>query len=126
MSSANENGGYYIGRYEARTTDARRNLSQALTPITEKPNDYVYRWVTQLQAAELSRNMYSSNYFESDLMNSYAWDTATLFLQSFYSFTSKNLAWKMIAYSRDVPVGTLRTVRGARARNVRENGIIFP
>ena len=37
-------------------------------------------------------------------------------LHYFYSFTSRNLAWKMIAYSRDVPVGTLRTVRGARAR----------
>ena len=37
-------------------------------------------------------------------------------LQLFYSFPSRNLVWKMITYSRDVPVGTLRTVRGARAR----------
>ena len=37
-------------------------------------------------------------------------------LQLFYSFPSRNLARKMITYSRDVPVGTLRTVRGARAR----------
>ena len=36
----------------------------------------------------------------------------TLFLQSFDSFTSRNLVRKMITYSRDVPVGTLRTVRG--------------
>ena len=35
-------------------------------------------------------------------------------LQLFYSFPSRNLVWKMITYSRDVPVGTLRTVRGAR------------
>ena len=33
-------------------------------------------------------------------------------LQLFYSFPSRNLVWKMITYSRDVPVGTLRTVRG--------------
>ncbi len=37
-------------------------------------------------------------------------------LQLFYSFLSRNLVWKMLTYSRDVPVGTLRTVRGARAR----------
>ena len=37
-------------------------------------------------------------------------------LQLFYSFPSRKLVRKMITYSRDVPVGTLRTVRGARAR----------
>ena len=114
MSSANENGGYYIGRYEARTTDVRRNLSQALTPITEKPNDYVYRWVTQLQAAELSRNMYSSNYFESDLMNSYAWDTATLFLQSFDNRTSEvqeNSNYKA-TYSRQIRLSSSSEEKG--------------
>ena len=76
------NGGYYIGRYEARTTTARSNKDDELTQITEKGTDQVYNYVTQQQAAQQTQGMYTSNNFTSDLMNSYAWDTATLFLQS--------------------------------------------
>ncbi len=81
-TSVNENGGYYIGRYETRTGTKRTAAGNALTPITEKGTDQVYNYVTQLQAAKLAQNMYNSNKFTSDLMNSYAWDTATLFLQT--------------------------------------------
>ena len=81
--SAINNGGYYIGRYEARTTTPRSVSTEnnSLSKITVKPNDYIYNWVTQLQAAKLSQEMYSDSSFESDLMNSYAWDTAIDFLQ---------------------------------------------
>ena len=81
-SSVTTNGGYYIGRYEARTTTARNDKENALTQITEKGTDQIYNYVTQLQAAQQVQGMYTSNNFTSDLMNSYAWDTATLFLQS--------------------------------------------
>ena len=81
-SSVSTNGGYYIGRYEARTTTARSSKDDVLTQITEKGTDSVYNYVTQKQAAEQAQNMYNSNKFTSDLMNSYAWDTATLFLQT--------------------------------------------
>ena len=81
-NSVKENGGYYIGRYEARTTTARNDKGNALTQITEKGTDQVYNYVKQQQAAQLAQEMYTSNNFTSDLMNSYAWDTATLFLQN--------------------------------------------
>ena len=81
-SSVATNGGYYIGRYEARTTTARNDEGNALTQITEKETDQVYNYVTQLQAASQAQNMYNDSNFTSDLMNSYAWDTATLFLQN--------------------------------------------
>ena len=81
-NSVAANGGYYIGRYEARTTTGRTAADNALAQITEKGTDQVYNFVTQLQAAQLAQNMYNSNKFTSDLMNSYAWDTATLFLQT--------------------------------------------
>ena len=81
-TSATTNGGYYIGRYEARTTTERTSSENPLTQITEKGTDQVYNFVTQLQAASQAQNMYNSNKFTSDLMNSYAWDTATLFLQT--------------------------------------------
>lgn len=81
-TSVVKNGGYYIGRYEARTEIERTSKGDELTTITEKGTDYVYNYVTQIQAAELARNMYNNSNFTSDLMNSYAWDTATLFLQT--------------------------------------------
>ena len=81
-NSVAANGGYYIGRYEARTATARSSKDDTLTQITEKGTDQVYNYVTQIQAAEQAQNMYNSNKFTSDLVNSYAWDTATLFLQT--------------------------------------------
>ena len=81
-SSVAANGGYYIGRYEARTTTARNDKENALTQITEKGTDQVYNYVTQKQAAEQAQGMYTSNNFTSDLMNSYAWDTAITFIQN--------------------------------------------
>ena len=81
-NSVATNGGYYIGRYEARTVTARNAAGNALTQITEKGTENVYDYVTQLQAAQLSQNMYNSDKFTSDLINSYAWDTATVFIQN--------------------------------------------
>ena len=81
-NSVVQNGGYYIGRYEARTATARNATGNALTQITEKGTENVYNYVTQLQAAQLSQNMYNNDNFTSDLMNSYAWDTATVFIQN--------------------------------------------
>ncbi len=81
IESAEENGGYYLGRYEARTATSRTSSGDDLTQITEKPDEYVYNYVTQPQAASLSQGMYSDSNFESDLVNSYAWDTAIVFIQ---------------------------------------------
>ena len=81
-ASVATNRGYYIGRYEARTTTPRIAAENPLTQITEKGTDQVYNYVTQSQAASQSQNMYNSSNFTSDLMNSYAWDTAILFLQN--------------------------------------------
>ena len=74
------NQGYYIGRYEARKNGEK---------VTEKGDDEVYNCVTQSEAATNSRTMYSDNNFESDLINSYAWDTMVLFLQKFDNRTNK-------------------------------------
>ena len=97
-SKAEGSHGYYIGRYEARTAPERSSSTtdDNLTQITTKPNDYVYNYVTQPQAATLSRGMYTGTPFESDLMNSYVWDTATLFLQTIDNRTTD----KTTKYSR--------------------------
>ncbi len=79
--SAKDNHGYYIGRYEARKNG---------TQVTVKGNDKVYNNITQPEAAKLSRKMYSDSNFESDLINSYAWDTAIVFLQKFDNRENKD------------------------------------
>ena len=80
-NSVKAKGGYYIGRYEARTGTKRTASGNDLTQITEKGTDQVYNYVTQRQAAQQAQGMYTSNNFTSDLMNSYAWDTAITFIQ---------------------------------------------
>ena len=71
--------------------------------LVEKPGAQVFNYITQNKASELSRSMYSTNnYFESDLINSYAWDTATLFLQEYDNRTGSNLT----KYSRQNSINT--------------------
>ncbi len=89
-----EAGGYYIGRYEARVEGyTEKKTSNSASDknwtgykegkLVEKPNEQVFNYITQNKASELCRSMYESDTFESDLMNSYAWDTAIVFLQAF-------------------------------------------
>ncbi len=81
-------GGYYLGRYEARAgTTERKSEKDTLTPVTLKANDYVYNYVTQAQASERCQSMYTNKPYESDLINSYAWDTAIVFIQEFENNT---------------------------------------
>jgi len=91
-TKAESNHGYYIGRYEARdksATSARTSSSNKTNQLVCTANNYVYNYITQPKAAELSRGMYSDSNFESDLMNSYAWDTAIVFLQKFDNRANK-------------------------------------
>lgn len=87
IEKTNEAGGFYIGRYEARTTSsttARSDKTDPLTAVTENASNMIYNYITQPDAATKARTMYATNnYFECDLVNSYAWDTATLFLQEY-------------------------------------------
>ena len=93
--SAKENHGYYIGRYESRKNG---------TQVTVKASDTVYNNITQPDAATVSRGMYSSDSnFESDLMNSYAWDTAIVFLQKFDNRANKA---SLKPYSRQTSLNT--------------------
>ena len=76
-TSANSNHGYYIGRYEAGKTDNDGFM-------VCKSGQEVWNNITQPKASEVSRNMYGSEAkVTSDLINSYAWDTAIVFVQKF-------------------------------------------
>ncbi len=110
-----KNKGYYIGRYEARTTTKRTTEGDELTQITEKPEEFIYNYVTQLQAAELSRNMYTDVNFESDLINSYAWDTAITFVQAF-----DNRKDKEKAYSQQNSLNTVLAETGTNNLEIKD------
>ena len=77
--------GFYIGRYEARdgiTKESRNSSTDDTNQVVTKADKFVYNYVTQSQAATLSQNMYGkTGDFTSDLINSYAWDTALVFIQ---------------------------------------------
>ena len=74
-TSVKNNHGYYIGRYEAGKTGDNGF-------VVCKSGQKVWNIVTQPKASELSRDMYGSEAkVTSDLINSYAWDTAIVFVQ---------------------------------------------
>ena len=87
------NGGYYIARFEASGTTSK---------ITSKYNQTVLTIITQPNAAKAAREMYgevkenNKLIYASDLVNSYAWDTAIIFIQTYAtgedasSYASKN------------------------------------
>ena len=95
VKSTKAAGGYYIGRYEARTEKERTSENDELQQVTLKENDYIYNYVSQEQAAKLSQNMYNSSGFTSDLVNSFAWDTAIVFLQECDNRGNKPVPYSM-------------------------------
>ena len=95
------NRGFYIARYEASYgsgynssgTDTAtkfgnaKPLSKVSTANSTSSMDYtsgtLWNFINQPQAAMVSKNMYDgNNYVESDLVNSYAWDTAIVYIQA--------------------------------------------
>ena len=88
-TSVSQNVGYYIARYEASYRDGTKPYSKASTGTPDDSNGstitegMLWNFVTQPDAALAARNMYNSSCFESDLVNSYAWDTAIVFIQTY-------------------------------------------
>ena len=67
--------GYYIARYEASNGGDGKPNSKVAAPWNN---------ITQPNAAIAARNMYDSSYGAiSDLVNSYAWDMALVFIQRY-------------------------------------------
>ena len=80
ISTSLSNGGYYIARFEASETTSK---------IYSKYNQPVLTDIPQPEAASLAREMYgevkenNELIYASDLVNSYAWDTAIIFIQTY-------------------------------------------
>ena len=87
IDSVKKNGGYYIGRYEASYVDGNIATTKLSARCDGQYESYQYRtlWnnISQVQASKISINTYKNNSkgIKSDLMNSYAWDTAIVYIQ---------------------------------------------
>ena len=90
INSVRTNGGYYIGRFEASKGENGKAES--------KYNKAVFNDVTQSEAFTACQNLYAG--INSDLVNSYAWDTAILFIQK---YGQNN-------YSREIGQSTTRQI----------------
>ena len=101
IEKTESNKGFYIARYEASYgsgynssgTDTAtkfgnaKPLSKVSTANSTSSMNYkegtLWNYITQPQAALVSQNMYKNDkYVESDLINSYAWDTAIVYIQA--------------------------------------------
>ena len=103
MRSVEVEGGYYLARYEASygsgynstgSTDEEKyadakplskvSIANSTSSMTYDTPGKLWNFITQINASTVSQNMYandSSVGVESDLTNSYAWDTAIVFIQ---------------------------------------------
>ena len=82
ISTTLANGGYYIARFEA-------SKNTTTNKIESQYDKTVLASITQPDAATLAREMYgeikenNELVYASDLVNSYAWDTAIIFIQTY-------------------------------------------
>ncbi len=110
IDSVSSNKGYYIARYEASfgsgeksgviTNQKPYSIYADDSKINGSAMNYeagnVWNFITQGDAAKVCRNMYDGNqYVTGDLINSYAWDTAIVYIQgctgnSDYTYATKN------------------------------------
>ncbi len=105
ISSVNKKGGYYLARYEASYGGPNKPLSKPsmgelqvsyygkeYAPSTDDQIGMLWNNISQPDAAKAAQNMYNSPNFESDLTNSYAWDTTLAFLH--YYSRDERYAWQ--------------------------------
>ena len=101
IEKTESNKGFYIARYEASygsgynssgtTTATKFGNAKPLSKVSKANSassmNYtegtLWNFITQPQAALVSQNMYKNDkYVESDLINSYAWDTVMVYIQA--------------------------------------------
>lgn len=85
--SVQNNGGYYIARYEASKREDNKALSIVSQGISTESQDtaistkMLWNKVSQSEASNACQELYTD--IKSDLINSYAWDTAIAFIQKY-------------------------------------------
>ena len=126
LKSVYQNGGFWVGRYEAGIED-EANIRKAktdtvtLTPIT-KQNMYPYNYVTRTQAKVLAEQVESGSY-TSSLMFGLQWDLVLKYIET------KNSAQKSNLTSNSTTIGNyynnLWNITNANAKYSTDSGSSF-
>ena len=82
-SQVNENGGFYIGRYEAsyENGSAVSKVSTVANTGSTLENGKLWNWISQTDALEYAKDMYTSTEFTSSLLTGVAWDRTLSWLE---------------------------------------------
>lgn len=105
IQSVRDNGGYYIARYEASENTSTNKADS-------KYDKTVWTNITQPNASIACQNLYEG--VNSDLVNSYAWDTAVLFIQKYSGdsdYSGQNRLQNTLANTGEATDGTNNDVR---------------
>ena len=81
LKSVYQNGGFWIGRYEAGIAENRTAKGEATVTPVSKADQYPYTYVTRTQAHVLAKKVNSGNY-TSSLMFGVQWDLVLKFLET--------------------------------------------
>lgn len=132
LKSVYENGGFYVGRYEAgivenRTlygptnSDGKYTIEGMPTPVS-KADAYPYIWVTRTQAQNLASNV-NSGTKTSSLMFGVQWDLVLAFMHNKGNIADSTLT------SNSTTIGNyndnLWTIKNANAKYSTNNGSTF-
>ena len=92
LKSVYENGGFWVGRYEAGIEENRTTSSNAtITPLSQA-NKYPYTYVTRTQAHKLAKQVAgASSAYTSDLMFGVQWDLVLKFIETKLVATNSNI-----------------------------------
>ena len=96
LDKAKNSNGYYIGRYEtgdgnAESADTAGGNNENAKAVVKK-SIITYGHIPQETASQVAKDMYSgNNNFTADIVNSYAWDTAIVFIQNFSGDTDYSI-----------------------------------
>ena len=82
LKSVYQNGGFYVGRYEAGTATARASKSDTLTIPVIQANAYPYNFVTNKQAQTLASTEFATGGYTTSLMFGVQWDLVLKYLET--------------------------------------------
>ena len=92
LKSVYENGGFWVGRYEAGIEENRTAKGEVtITPLSQA-NKYPYTYVTRTQAHKLAKQVAgASSAYTSDLMFGVQWDLVLKFIETKLVATNSNI-----------------------------------
>ena len=82
LKSIYQNGGFYVGRYEAGTLTARQSSSDTLTTPVIQANAYPYNFITNKQAQTLASTEFATGGYTTSLMFGVQWDLVLKYLET--------------------------------------------